>query len=388
MIMPQQPAQPPAQPPPPPELPGAFAVGDVIADRYRITEHLGDGAFSHVYKATHTRVKALHFAIKVLRKKHANSDGVVERFHAEAETLSKLPSNQVLKAVDFGECKQGLPYIVMELAPGETLEHVLRGLGPLPQSIVARLAHQLLTVLESCHRLGIVHRDIKPSNVHVCVPPGTDSLTAYLLDFGIATNPATPEANIISLDYCTPQYSAPEVSEAISNPAVDIYSVGVLMSEMLSGELPDELCSRTPEDLHKANLTKRHIPFTRSVEESALYPLILKATQPEPELRFETAAAMREALEAVTDAFIGEASVTMGETELVASLGDVPFESRLMRFVDECEAKKQVKTATDDAEAPTFNLNHRNDATFRSTDIGQPVPSIIDPDDDPSISDS
>lgn len=366
--MPMQMPQSPSQPPPPPGLPGVFCVGDIIADRYRITEHLGDGAFSHVYKATHTRVEALHFAIKVLKGKHADSDRVLERFHAEAETLSKLPSNQVLKAVDFGQCKQGLPYIVMELAPGETLERVLCGLGPLPQSIAARLAHQLLTVLESCHRLGIVHRDIKPSNVHICVPPGTDSITAYLLDFGIATNPSTPEANIISLDYCTPQYSAPEVSGAISNPALDIYSVGVLMSEMLSNELPDELCSRTPEDLHIANLTKSQISFSHSVEESVLYPLILKATQPEPELRFESATAMKTALEAITDAFIGEVSVTMGETELVASPDDIPFQSRLMRFVDECETNSRPKANVSEIDAPTFNRNQRSDSSAAADD--------------------
>jgi serine/threonine-protein kinase len=295
------------------------------------------------------KLDSMVFAIKVLKPKLTASTEVLKRFEAEASTLSRLPASKVQRAIDVGTLNDGRPYLVMQLARGRQLDTVIELLGPLPERIVARLSLQLLDILSSCHRLGIVHRDVKPGNVHICIPEGTEETQAYLLDFGIATNPRTPRASQIALDYCTPQYSAPEVGDGISSAALDVYSTGVLMTEMLSAELPDELKERTTRQFHLPDWGDEELTLPESARKSLLFPLIARAVSPDPGERFASAVEMKEALQGTMKKFPGHLldAATIGDQEGL-SPNTCAFERRLADFVKRTPAP----TARDSSASP------------------------------------
>ncbi|MEU6077147.1 serine/threonine-protein kinase [Micromonospora sp. NPDC047074] len=203
--------------------------------RYRLEQRIGIGGMSEVWRA-HDAVLDRPVAVKVMSPGQKGQEATVARIRAEARSAARLVHPNVASVHDFGTCATGpggqVPYIVMELAEGETLAAHLRA-GPLDWRIAVRVCAEVCAALAAAHAHGIVHRDVKPANV-ILAPAGVK-----VLDFGIATPSGTPDELPEGMVVGTPAYLAPEQWErAPATPAADMYAVGVLLYYCLTGRLP------------------------------------------------------------------------------------------------------------------------------------------------------
>jgi serine/threonine protein kinase len=211
----------------------------VIANRFRIECEIGRGGMGTVYLATHLGLER-PVAIKVLKAEFAADPEVAERFMREARTMARLRHKRAAMIFDAGSLPDGRPFIVMEHVEGATLADILAREGRFTPERAVRIACEICDVLAEAHALGIVHRDLKPSNIML------NERGVSVLDFGIAKvltasadvtkTHATTESGLI---IGTPRYMSPE--QCMGRPvgtASDLYSVGVLVYEMLSGQPP------------------------------------------------------------------------------------------------------------------------------------------------------
>ncbi|HEX8163725.1 MAG TPA: serine/threonine-protein kinase [Pyrinomonadaceae bacterium] len=214
-------------------------IPQVIANRFRVECEIGRGGMGTVYRATHLGLDR-PVAVKVLKKEIAADPEVAERFMREARTMAKLRHPRAAMIFDAGKLPDGRPFIVMEHVEGATLADVLARDGRFAPERAVRVAAEICDVLTEAHRLGIVHRDLKPSNIML------NERGVCVLDFGIAKvlansadatkTHATTESGLI---IGTPRYMSPEQCTGQSvGPASDLYSVGVLVYEMLAGSPP------------------------------------------------------------------------------------------------------------------------------------------------------
>ena len=221
-------------------------VPQVIVNRFRVECEIGKGGMGTVYRATHLGLDRT-VAVKVLKREFAADPEVAERFMREARTMARLRHPRAAIIFDAGRLPDGRPFIVMEHVEGATLAETLARDGRFAPERAVRVAAEICDVLAEAHQLGIVHRDLKPSNIML------NARGVCVLDFGIAKvlassadttkTCATTESGII---IGTPRYMSPEqcVGQSVG-PASDLYSVGVLLYEMLTGRPPftDELQS-------------------------------------------------------------------------------------------------------------------------------------------------
>ncbi len=242
--------------PHPPGTPNCPRTGDSMSqpgpigsrlDRYQVESLLGAGGFGAVYKARHVHTDAL-VALKVL-KRHLGADpGMVERFLREARAAAAVGSDHIVRVLDAGQSTEGMTFLALELLEGVDLKDLASNEAPLPAMRVVLLCLQVLDGLEAAHRKGIVHRDMKPANAFVVRKVderGTDKDFVKLLDFGISKMHAesgTSGLTMTGVAMGTPSYMAPEqFFDARSVDArADVYSVAVMMYELLSGRLPLE----------------------------------------------------------------------------------------------------------------------------------------------------
>jgi eukaryotic-like serine/threonine-protein kinase len=219
-------------------------VGEFLGEKYRITRYLGEGGMGTVYEAQHAIV-GRRFAVKYLHQDLAGEEEILERFRREARTAGALENENIVSVVDFGIASDGIPYLVMEMLVGEDLAQLLRREGPLPVVRAVNLIIQACRGLDAAHAAGIVHRDLKPENLFICRRgDGTDLVK--ILDFGIAKlsqagvlGPVTSVTRAGST-MGTPFYMPPEQARGAKevDQRADIYSLGVILFEALSGDHP------------------------------------------------------------------------------------------------------------------------------------------------------
>jgi serine/threonine protein kinase len=213
-------------------------IGERI-DRYEFVERLGGGAMGVVYRARHTELDR-YFAIKVLYGEIGANKSLVGRFRREAQAVSKISHPNIISVVDFGTTDNGLNFLVMENVDGETLSDAIAREGAFVPERAAWITSQLASALGAAHRLGFIHRDVKPTNVMLFGDPGFEGVK--LLDFGIVgitdgqhTTKLTGTGRIVG----TPRYMSPEQARGSGvGPAADLYSLGVILYEMLAGQVP------------------------------------------------------------------------------------------------------------------------------------------------------
>jgi eukaryotic-like serine/threonine-protein kinase len=199
--------------------------------RYRLVRQLGVGGMGEVWEADDT-VLGRRVALKVLVQELANDARATRRFVREARATAKLTHPNVTRVYDFGR-DGGLPYLVMELLEGDTLADRLAG-GPLPPAEAARIGAAVADALDAAHSRGIVHRDVKPSNV-VLTPAGE----VKVMDFGIAAAADETQSTTGSGLYGTAAYISPErAAGQAATPAADLYSLGAVLYELLTGRPP------------------------------------------------------------------------------------------------------------------------------------------------------
>jgi eukaryotic-like serine/threonine-protein kinase len=205
-----------------------------VTDRYRVERKLGRGGMATVYLA-HDSVLDRPVALKVLAEQLADDEDFRERFLREARLAAKFVHPNVVQVYDVGEDERG-PYIVMEYVEGDTLADELRRRGRLPPDEVVAIGIQLCAALEAAHEAGLVHRDIKPQNI-LRRPSGQ----VKIADFGIARSLAATSHTELGTVLGTAAYLAPEQARGEQvTPAADIYSLGVVLYELLTGRTPFE----------------------------------------------------------------------------------------------------------------------------------------------------
>jgi serine/threonine-protein kinase len=211
-------------------------VGRTIAARYRVLKRLGAGGMAHVYLARHVIIERL-CAIKVLRQDLALNPANRERFLREARAVNRINHPNIVEITDYGEV-EGLAYLVMEYVEGESmLAHLQR--GPMAWPRGAHLAAQVASALGRAHQMGVIHRDLKPENVIVLGPAGTRDERVKLTDFGIAKIVDAPSLTFSEQVFGTPGYIAPEYVEGLTpDGRADLYALGVLLYESVTGHLP------------------------------------------------------------------------------------------------------------------------------------------------------
>jgi len=211
-------------------------IGTTIGGRYQIEEVLGQGGMATVY-AAHHRLVDRPCAVKVMSPQYTRNEIIRERFRREAKAAQKLAHPNIIEIFDQGETPEGNVYLVMELLKGETLADVLeRGKVPLERGLPIMI--QIARALARAHDLEVIHRDLKPENIFLALGSnGTDQVK--LLEFGIARSMQDSRLTGAGEVFGTPQYMAPErITSIEAGPSADLYSLGVIMYEMLTGTFP------------------------------------------------------------------------------------------------------------------------------------------------------
>jgi len=212
-------------------------IGQVIAGRYLIEEILGEGGMATVYRARHTLVHK-PVAVKVMHAEMARDPALRERFKREAKNAAALAHPNIVEIFDEGETDDGSLFLVMELLEGAPLTHHMAR-GPMDPAHVARFGLQIARGLARAHDFDVVHRDLKPDNVFVSRGPEGQPPVLKLLDFGIARSMHDERLTKAGQIFGTPQYMAPEqVTSIDAGPPADLYALGCILFEMLTGRLP------------------------------------------------------------------------------------------------------------------------------------------------------
>ncbi len=270
-----------------------------------------------VYEAEHLRL-GTRVAIKVLHSDLARRSGLVERFLQEASISAQIRSPHVVQVTDVEATPEGVAYLVMELLQGEALSAVEKREGALPVAQACEYARQILQALEAAHALGVIHRDLKPDNVFVTFDGGKPVLK--LIDFGIAKlkraegaqGPSAKNLTVAGMLMGTAEYMAPEqaYSAADIDVRADLYSVGVMLYEMLSGQTPVQ--GDDPRVVVLKVERGEVVPLVHVAPgiRPEVAGLVHRAMAPRAAMRFPSAAAMRMALEvSLVDPRLGTAKL-------------------------------------------------------------------------------
>jgi eukaryotic-like serine/threonine-protein kinase len=333
-----------------------FQPGEVVGGKYRIVRMIGDGGMGAVYEARH-EILGSPVALKFLHAELSKRPGLASRFLQEAKVSASIQSPHVTRVTDVDQTPDGSPYLVMELLNGESLQQLLDRRHKLAKDQAIDFALQILSGLEAAHALGVVHRDLKPDNVFIT--PSTGGPVLKLLDFGIAKLRQSSEYHrgltrpgaIMG----TPEYMAPEqlyAADKVDHRA-DLYSLGAMLYEMLTGERP-----AYGDDAHQivgqvaAGKVKRLTRHDQSLGEN-LAAVVHRAIDADKNQRFASAMDMRLALGPLS-----------GELSHAGRLAATPAPAAVLA--------EQLESARPPPTVDTPELSHKGN-----------VPPTLPPDDEP-----
>ncbi len=261
----------------------------VFESRYQVLRRLSDGGMGEVVLAEHLSL-GKRVAIKIMHPQYRGDEATEERFILETRAAARIHHENVVGISDFGRTADGRMFFVMEYLEGEDLAQTLKHEGPLPWKRVVHMTRHVCRGIGEAHRQGVIHRDVKPGN---CIRVNVDGDPDFIkvVDFGLAKLfgprdlPRAPQT-IAGVMLGTPGYMAPEIEAGMRpDPRVDLYSIGALMIRLLTGKMPDEGGIRALREMHE-------LP-------PVLLKLLHKALREDPDERFQSAAAMEEALDYV-----------------------------------------------------------------------------------------
>jgi len=291
-------------------------IGKVLADKYRIESLISQGGMGSVYRATHVLMDKT-VAVKVLHPSLAADDRIVARFSREAKATSRISHPHALSVTDFGESSDGTVFLVMEYLSGRTLKDVIKQDGPLSLPRAVEIFRQISSGLDAAHAQGVVHRDLKSDNI-MLVDIESETDWAKVLDFGIAKlqEPADHDEALTApnLIIGTPQYMSPEQcsqSDSIDHRA-DIYSLGIILFEMLSGHVPFSGESHTAIMMKHLQEVPPSILDERRDIPVGIDAVISRALSKNPGDRFETAGEFSEEFMAAATGLVPDAPVEPG----------------------------------------------------------------------------
>ena len=275
-------------------------VGQTLAEKYLIEQLIKRGGMGAVYRGKHVLMDKT-VAIKVLRPSLALDDAVVARFSREAKAASRISHPHAVSVTDFGEAENGVVFLVMEYLDGQTLKEVIRREGAMPLERVVEIIRQVAGALDAAHQQGVVHRDLKSDNIMIAQTHAVD--WAKVLDFGIAKiqqpeglrDVEITEANLV---VGTPQYMSPEQCSQTHplDARSDVYSLGVIVYEMLAGRVPFTGESPTVIMMKQVQDAPPSLLAARPDLPAGIGEVVERALAKQPVDRFQTAGELFEAL--------------------------------------------------------------------------------------------
>jgi serine/threonine-protein kinase len=266
-------------------------IGRLINGRYRLIAPLGEGGMATIWRAVDEQLDR-EVAVKILREQFGSDAGFAARFRQEARSAGSLTHPNIVPVYDYGaDAESGTQFIVMQLVEGEDLSSVLRERGTLSTDDSVRIALGVASALEAAHRRGIVHRDVKPGNILI-----TDDGDVKVTDFGIARAVSEASMTVTGTTLGSVHYFSPEQARGDEvTGASDVYALGIVLYEMLTGRRPFEGDSAAGVALKR--LTEDPVPPTahRPVP-SGLSAIVMRALERDPARRFPDAGSLAEAL--------------------------------------------------------------------------------------------
>ena len=278
-------------------------LGQIIDGKYRIDAEIGAGGMATVYRATREHIGDV-VAIKVLHSELLRDPQFAERFRREAQAAARLKHPHVVAVYDFGVSSNGVIYLVMELVEGRNLRTIIREQGPMPAALAAEIVRQVCAALGEAQRQHIVHRDIKPANI--AVEDTLDGPRVKVLDFGIASlrgGAAVTNLTQTGAIMGTPAYMSPEqcMGEELDGRS-DIYSLGVVLFEMLCGVVPFNSPTATAVVMQHVQQAPPPLRVLNVSISPAVEAVVLRALAKQRDDRFQTAREFADALSAATGA--------------------------------------------------------------------------------------
>ena len=269
-------------------------IGRLISGRYRLIAPLGEGGMATIWRAIDEQLDR-EVAVKILRPQFSSDPGFAARFKQEARSAGGLSHPNIVSVYDYGtDGADGEQYIVMELVDGRDLSTILRDRGSLSVDDSVRIAIGVASALEVAHRKGIVHRDVKPGNILI-----TDGGDVKVTDFGIARAVAEASMTVTGTTLGSVHYFSPEQARGDEvTGASDVYSLGIVLFEMLTGRRPFEADTAAAVALKRLNEDAPTPTAIGKPQPAGLEAIVMRALAREPADRFPDAGAMAEALRA------------------------------------------------------------------------------------------
>ncbi len=281
-----------------------FIGREILGGQFRVLEKVGTGGMGSVYKASQPAMNRM-VAIKILHPKLAGRKDLTSRFRREARAMSQLTHPNTAKVFMYGEAEEdGSLYIVMEMLEGKNLNQTVRKEGPMTTERAIAILIQVCGALQEAHDLGIVHRDLKPENIFLSRQGGIEDFPK-VLDFGLAKvteRQMQPGSVILTQEgmvFGTPEFMSPEQAQGrVLDARSDIYSLAVILYEVLTGKLP--FSARTPMEYIQKHVMEPAIALNSRVPErqfpKGLEDVLARALRKKPDERFQSAAEFGEAL--------------------------------------------------------------------------------------------
>ncbi len=270
-------------------------IGKLLGNRYEILEQLGGGGMAKVYKGRDTILNRL-VTIKLLRSEYTSDEDFVRRFRREAQSVASLSHPNIVSIYDVGQEKD-MHYLVMEYVDGEDLRSIIKREGPLDPERAVRMARQVCDALDHAHENNIVHRDVKPHNILI-----TRTGRAKLTDFGIAREASAATVTATDTIIGSVHYLSPEQARGeLAGPKSDIYSLGIVLYEMLTGSVP--FTGDSPISIALKHIQSNPEPMTRRKPgiPADLERVVMRALHKDPDRRFKSAREMSFQLEEALD---------------------------------------------------------------------------------------
>ncbi len=283
--------------------PDPYIGREIEGGKYRIVQKIGSGGMGAVYKALQPKI-GRPVAIKILHSKLIGRRDLVSRFSREAKALAHLTHPNTVKVFDDGVLPDGSLYIVMEFLEGRNLNQAVRAQGPLAAARALPVLIQVCGALEEAHRRGIVHRDLKPENIFLCNQGGLEDFPK-VLDFGLAKvteremRPGSVVLTQEGMVFGTPEFMSPEQAQGVTlDGRSDIYSLAVILYEVLTGKLPFD--AKMPMEYIQLHVTQPPIPLDARAPGLAFPPglgaVLAKAMAKNPAHRYQSASEFAAAL--------------------------------------------------------------------------------------------